>query len=446
MSILKELCQAVFRQHKGRRVMPGKRIVRRSAQRHTRNTPTRIPVTAALRRSRPIKNITNKQGAKTRPNGVVGQAKTPFKAMINLASIFTNKSTNSIRLTKIPLPNKENGKLRIQATDTESWFSGTIKHNEPDNKNPMGQVCVDASVIKKVTASTNGTTNIKLFKKGIDINDYSVPASCKVSEFPSIPEPTDMKTTRKRTYNITDLGQKLAFLAPALAKADAYSRAQVVICFDVKRGKLVTTDGMRMHITPTGLQGHNAGYTGKDVMVLPKILKVAKVLSGKFQLLQNHRIVFGLDVTDCQAEVGSKLCEGQYLGYHEVIPKENSFCGKYIADKNELLIALKRAIAVTTEDDKGARFEFSAKVVRISVTRSENSSPLFRAVLTRGQYKGNVFIGDLNPRYLLDAIQGMPDNHIEILLPKSRNSAWLIKGPQSKYMAVIMPMNIEEEE
>ena len=131
MSILKQIAQAMFRQHRGKRVMPGRRIVRKSRQRHTRNTP----VTAVRQRSVPIKSITNKREVKTQ---------TPFKAMVNLASIFVDKSTNykhtnSIRLTKIPLPSQENGKLRIQATDLESWFAGTIKTKDSDNRHTIRQ-------------------------------------------------------------------------------------------------------------------------------------------------------------------------------------------------------------------------------------------------------------------------------------------------------------------
>lgn len=426
MSILKEIGRALFKQQK-RRVSPVKRMTSKPVRKRIRreNIPTQIPVTSPQQKAakRSIK------------------VQTPFRAVINIAGMFAGQRIpcDSIRLTKIPLPDKENGKLRIQATDLESWFSGTITHKDSDNRDPMGQLCVYAKTIKKVIAGMNGTANIKLFKHGIDINDYSVPASCKVEEFPSILEPTKISISENRAYKIADIGQKLAFLKHALAKADTYSMAHAAIYFDLKTGRLVTTDGRRMHITPTGKEGYNPKYAGKDIMVLPKILKVAKVLSGQFMLLnkgEHKRIVFGLDIPDCQAEAGYNLIEGQYPRYTEVIPSE--FCGKCIVEKEELLIALRKSIPATTEEDSGARFDFSAKGMRINVSR-------FKAVLTNAEYKGDLFVGSMDPRYLLDAID-MPDETVEILLPKSRNSAWTVRGSQSKYMAVIMPIGSEEKE
>lgn len=367
--------------------------------------------------------------------------KSIFKTMIHLASKFTGKTTqelNSIRLTKIPLPDKRNGKLRIQATNLETWFTGTIKHKDTNNKSPLAQVCVNAVEAKEASANINGAANIEIAKNGINVNGQRVPVSCHIKRFPSVPEP--IQGTRKKVYNITDLGTKLKFLAPAL---DKHLRDRAVIYFDLKNGRLVATDGHRMHIAPTGKDGHDPRYAGKDILVVPdKILKVNKVLSGQFAIQKKsprRNIVFKLNMRDCIAEVGSVLHEGQFPDYQRIIPEADSFCGKYTTVKEEVLWALKGAAKAMTKDSPGAQFEFSTRGVWI---QSPPHEPTFRTIVNGGRYEGEVYITGLNVRFLLDVIRNIPDDRIEILLPKSRNNAWLVKGPQSQYMAMIMPINL----
>ncbi len=62
--------------------------------------------------------------------------------------------------------------------------------------------------------------------------------------------------------------------------------------------------------------------------------------------------------------------------------------------------------------------------------------------LLSGRHTGENFIAGINPVFLHDAINGMPDKEVEISLPMLPGDPWTIEGTESKYMALVMPMNI----
>ena len=376
------------------------------------------------------------------------RAKAPLETMIDIASKFTcNKLNNALGTIKLDTTSVQRGlrgRISIQATNIDSWFTGSTQ--KMGNDSTATQVCIDAKKAKAAVALPRGMfQGIRIGKRGANINDTYIPVGCNNKDYPPIPSSEDVATQKCKLYNILDLKQAIPFLAKAAGKANDTEGADNIF-FDLKRGKLVATDGHRLHITPTGRMAHNPKYSGKDIMMQPSVSKIARVLSGDFQILQDRHVIFVVDIPGCKAEAGYRLIDGHFRKYEHVIPRE--FCGKYVASKAEMLHVLKQAMAKTSSNHPCIQLDFSKKDVRIELYKVNSGcnilyKQVFKASLHKGKYEGKNFTGSINPKFLYDAIYGMPDDKIEFSLPKNNGAAWVIKGIKSKYIAVIMPINIQ---
>ena len=409
MTVIKQIARALFKQQK-------KKL----------GTECRSPVVKPA-----ITSKLDLDKAKPKP-----RKKAPLESLIDIAYKFTcSKSNNSLGTIKMDCakaPGSSQGRILVEATDTEQWFSGsTLQVGDGCTDT---QVCIDAKKAKAAVALQIGRFNrIRIGKNGAEINNIYVPVGCDSEDYPPIPASIDVATQKCRFYNIPDLKQAIPFLAKAAGK-DTDRGYVSSIFFDLKRGKLVTTDGRRIHITPTGRMAYNPKYTGKDIMIQPSVSKIARVLSGDFQILQDRHVIFGVDIPDCKAEAGYKLIAGHFRKYDGIILKE--FSGKCKVGNAEILRVLKSM--EEKEPAPSIRVDFKNGKMRIQNRHKKKQV----TVLHSGRHTGKAFIAGINPTFLHAAINGMPDKEVEISLPKLPKDPWTIEGTESKYMALIMPMNI----
>jgi len=421
MTIVNQVARALFRQQK-------KKL----------GTECRLPVIKPA-------IVSKRKAVDTKPKR---RKKEPLETLVDIAYKFTcsksNNSLGTIKLDCIKIPGSSQNRVSVKATDTERWFSGSALQVGDDSTDT--QVCIDAKKAKAAVVLPRGMLQgIRIGKSGANINNTYIPVGCNNKDYPPIPASEDVATQKRRFYNIPDLKRAIPFLAKAADKANDRGYVSSIF-FDLKRGNLVTTDGHRLHITPTGRMAHNPKYKGKDIMMQPSVSKIARVLSGDFQILQDRHVIFVVDIPGCKAEAGYRLIDGHFRKYERVIPRE--FCGKYVSSKVEMLHVLKQAMAKTSSDHPCIQLDFSKKDVRIELYKVNSGcnilyKQVFKASLHKGKYDGKNFTGSINPKFLYDAIYGMPDGTIEFSLPKNNGAAWVIKGIKSKYMAVIMPINIQ---
>ncbi len=411
MSVLKQIAQSVF-----------------NHQKRKHGTVCRSPVLkpAIVSKRKPVN---------TKPKH---RKKAPLETLVDIAYKFTcsksNNSLGTIKMDYIKAPGSSQGRILIEATDTERWFSGSAL--QVGNDSTDTQVCIDAKKAKAAVALPRGMfQGIRIGKRGANINNTYIPVSCSNKEFPPIPASIDVPTQKCRFYNIPDLKQAIPFLAKAAGK-DTDRGYVSSIFFDLKRGKLVTTDGRRIHITPTGRMAYKPRYTGRDIMIPSSVSNVARVLSGDFQVLQDRHVIFGIEIPNCDAEAGYRLIDGEFRNYSDVMVKK--FSGSCKAGRLDLVRALKKV--KKHKQGNCVKAVFRGGKMYTQDHYDSKSRPI---ALISGRHTGKDFIAGINPIFLHDAINGMPDKEVEISLPELPKDPWTIEGAESKYMALIMPKNIK---
>tara|TARA_B100000427_G_scaffold93828_1_gene77430 strand:+ start:101 stop:1210 length:1110 start_codon:yes stop_codon:yes gene_type:complete len=130
----------------------------------------------------------------------------------------------------------------------------------------------------------------------------------------------------------------------------------------------------------------------------------------------------------------SKLIDGKFPNYFQVIPKENQ--KKLEIDLKPFLTSVDRVASVSLDKKDGLRMHLENNSLNLSVNNS-NSGDGKESLSVKFDHELEI---SFNPRYLIDVASNMDGDKIEIFLKESGAPA-LIKDPSDfDSIYVIMPM------
>ncbi len=136
-------------------------------------------------------------------------------------------------------------------------------------------------------------------------------------------------------------------------------------------------------------------------------------------------------------EILSKLIEGSFPDYEQVIPKDVKYKTK--VNKEEFSIILKQALISAEEPSKQIRFHFQPG--KLTVFASNPGTIQFESTM-RIDYSGEDLTIAFKGDYIADCIKSIDDLELEIQFSNSTTPV-LFKDPSdTDYVAVIMPMKI----
>ncbi len=202
--------------------------------------------------------------------------------------------------------------------------------------------------------------------------------------------------------------------------------------------KVVGTDGHRISIISEEIEGK---VSEEKKMILPKkaAMELKRLLEGEsgsgditIYLNKNH-IFFILNET----VLTSRLIEGTYPDYEQVIPKDNE--KKVMLDRITFIKALRRTLIMSREKTNAVRFDIEpGKITMISINPDIGEA---REELA-AQYKGEQITIGYNARYLMDAVQAMEGESVKLELQEPLSPTLLVETAEKDYKCVIMPMRV----
>lgn len=368
----------------------------------------------------------------------------PLKSLINVASLFTAKDPYKRILNTIQFK-VVNNRLCVTTTDLESCFVGYLESGNQSDFACEGTnaVCINADSLKRILSNNDKIDSLRILggnEPGLQIGSFFIKGS-PADEFPEIPLPKG----NQYSFAITDIAQKLAFVGSAIS-TNRYNDVLSGIFFDLKHGKLVCTDGSRLHMAPINGQRD----PDKAAIVPSALFKVAKWLNGSVTFVEHRNngevetdAIFSLKIPGCVLSTARyRSLDGQFPQYHEIIPK--GFVSKFVANTRELLhVLVKAQMAARVNDDHESMIcSFTDK--QLQVTLKHLGNIVYRGTVS-GEYTGPGQVGQMNVNFLVDALKSLPDESVEILLQNASNEAWMLRC-NSGYTAVLMPVETDAGE
>jgi DNA polymerase-3 subunit beta len=138
--------------------------------------------------------------------------------------------------------------------------------------------------------------------------------------------------------------------------------------------------------------------------------------------------------------VFTRLIEGPYPNYEQVIPKDNDKIA--IADKGALAQALRRMAVVASEQTHRVRLSFAPNALRLSVETPDLGEAREEMEV---QYDGEAMDIGFNATYLLEVLRYITTDEVAIAFRAPERAATL--QPQGAkdgldYLCLVMPLRL----
>lgn len=326
----------------------------------------------------------------------------------------------------------KNGVLKITATDMESSVVLSLGAKVEDE----GEVTVSAKIFSDFIFSISPEkVQIKTEDEILTVVSGKNKAKFSTmppSEFPKSERGEGEKETMKLSPSLL---QKISDKMPFAVSTDSSRPAMTGIYFDNKEEKLkiVATDGFRLSLFEE--KGKEDDFS---INVPAKIIEELGKMSGKDEedigvYLNSNKTQVVFKIKD--AEVSSRLIEGQYPPYEKIIPSE--FSVKVVLDRQEFLRAVKTAAIFSKDAANIVRLSFSENILKVS-SQTANLGGLESEIDC--QKEGENLEVNFNFRYLLDILSRLSGKEVSFET-MGENKPCVFRGAESPdFLHLIMPV------
>jgi DNA polymerase-3 subunit beta len=202
------------------------------------------------------------------------------------------------------------------------------------------------------------------------------------------------------------------------------------------RMRMVATNGHRL----AKLDTPATGGSNADLIVPPKALEQIRRLFGADTDHEIARSDNHLGIRAGTTQVFSRLIEGPYPNYEQVIPRENDKAAT--VDKAAMTAALRRMSVVASDQTHRIRLAFAGGTVKFSVQTPDLGEAQDELAVT---YEGEPLEIGFNAMYLLEVLKYMPTDEVRMTF-KAPERATTIEpvgwDDPASYMALVMPLRL----
>jgi DNA polymerase-3 subunit beta len=266
-------------------------------------------------------------------------------------------------------------------------------------------------------------------------NEFEMPSE-DPTDFPDIPTFADEKYHEIAAGALREMIRRTVFAA---AKESArYSMNGVLWEFEDKFAKLVATDGKRLALAQGPAAEHGGHETKGQTHVVPTKAMglLERVLGDAEEMVRvSLRPNDALFKTE-RAMIYSRLVEGRYPPYREVLPKKQT--AKVSLQVSSFHAAVRQAAIMTDEESRKVIFSFAKKKLTLQARGAEAGRS--KVELPLPDYDGKAIEIAFDPRFVTEMLRVLPEEAPLTLEIVDGNSPALFRsGPDYSY--VVMPLS-----
>ena len=257
-------------------------------------------------------------------------------------------------------------------------------------------------------------------------------------EFPSFPVVRFNESWRIRSGDLQQLISHTSFAVSTEESRPILNGVLWELKSDFMR--MVASNGhrlakMEVPIKPTGAPA-------SDLIIPPKALDQIRRLFPADEELEVARGDNHLGFRSPFTSVFTRLIEGPYPNYDQVIPKDNDRVA--IADKTALTSALKRMSVIASDQTHRIRLSFNAGMLRFSVQTPDLGEATDELPI---RYNGDQLDIGFNASYLLEILRYIPTEEVKLTFKAPERAATIEPegwSDSATYLCLVMPLRLAD--
>ncbi|MGH7562741.1 MAG: DNA polymerase III subunit beta [Gemmatimonadales bacterium] len=204
------------------------------------------------------------------------------------------------------------------------------------------------------------------------------------------------------------------------------------------RMRMVATNGHRLARMDVPASGTGGGQV--DLIVPPKALDQIRRLFGGDDEIEIGKSDNHLGFRSTTTQIYTRLIEGPYPNYEQVIPREND--KSLTADRGTLAAALRRMSIVASDQTHRIRMSFGNGACKLSVQTPDLGEAQEEITVS---YEGDALEIGFNAAYLLEILKFMPTDEVRMTFKAPERAAtcepvgW---DDPASYLTLVMPLRL----
>jgi DNA polymerase-3 subunit beta len=201
--------------------------------------------------------------------------------------------------------------------------------------------------------------------------------------------------------------------------------------------RMVATNGHRLARMDIAVAG---GRAAADFIVPPKALDQVRRLFGAADEIEIAKSENHLGFRSGQTLVYTRLIEGPYPNYEQVIPRDNDRIA--IVDKGALSATLRRVGVVASDQTHRVRLGFSGGNLKFTVSTPDLGEAQDEMAVT---YEGEPIEIGFNANYLLEILKFMPTDEVRLSMKAPERAATIEPAgwdDPASYLCLVMPLRL----
>jgi len=359
-----------------------------------------------------------------------------ISGLMSVQNVVSSRTTLPI-LSNVLLSAAEN-RLTLTATDLDVTISKTVEAKVKSEGSFTIPVKKLLSIAREVGGSliemevSNNQCSIKSGSSAYRVN--GLPAE----EFPPIPDFSGHTTIQMPQDKVKTMLRRTSFAVST--DENRYVLNGLYLSFKENKLTMVATDGRRLALAEEEVE--LPGESPMELIVPTKAIQELSRQLGEegnveIQITENQ-VSFGLEEKQGTGSlIVSKLVEGAYPNYKQVIPAESKY--RVTLDKEELFHALRRAEIMTSEKANSVKLTFSEN----NLTFTANSPEVGESRETMAiKYGGEETSIAFNPEFFIDPLKALDEEEVHFEFT-DQLSPGVVKV-NHPFLYVIMPMRTSQ--
>ena len=339
-----------------------------------------------------------------------------------LANILVETTERGIRLSGTDLDIAVSTEV---AADVEATGAITIpakKLSEIARELPPSPVKIAAAGEQRITLDC-GRSHFKILGLPKD-------------EFPSFPAVRFSESWRIRSGDLQKLISHTSFAVSTEESRPILNGVLWELRPEMMR--MVATNGHRL--AKMELPIKTASAPSSDLIVPPKALEQVRRLFPEDEELEIARGENHLGFRSPFTSVFTRLIEGPYPPYDQVIPRDNNRIA--IADRAALMSALRRMSVIASDQTHRIRLSFNSALVRFSVQTPDLGEATDELPI---RFTGDPLDIGFNANYLLEILRYIPTEEVKLTFKAPERAATLEPegwSDPASYLCLVMPLRL----